>query len=300
MTPSFKIKNWEKLQHYKSKNGEKPVWLKLYRDLLDDFEFHSLPVESRALLPMLWLIAGEDGGRFSSDIKKIAFRLRQSVKEIEVAIKPLISSSFIESIGIIEPLYNDPIPEDIDKKNIDKKNIDKIIEESFNFDSNFEECWKLYPNTSKKGSKCAAKEKYVKLIRKGEKHEAIISGIGRYRNYCADGTFNQHFTTWINQNGWKDEWDTLHKPPRRDNQGQKPSYMDQMQDAGQRATDQINRELDASNQENEKFCNINGNSGRVPARITHDSKGTQKDVPGREDRRFHEEGDCGDGFSDDE
>ena len=49
-------KNWHAFQHYNKRN---PPWIKLHRALLDDYEFSQLPVESRALAPMLWLIASE-------------------------------------------------------------------------------------------------------------------------------------------------------------------------------------------------------------------------------------------------
>lgn len=108
----LKIKDWEKFQHYKTKNGERPVWLKLYRTLLDDFEFHSMPVEARAILPLLWLIASEKDGNLP-DAKKIAFRLRLSEQEVKNSCKILVTNGFIENI---ESFYTDPIPEDIEKK----------------------------------------------------------------------------------------------------------------------------------------------------------------------------------------
>jgi hypothetical protein len=53
----MKIKNWKKLQHYKDR---KPPWIKLYRDLLDDPEWHELSGDDAKHLIMLWLIASED------------------------------------------------------------------------------------------------------------------------------------------------------------------------------------------------------------------------------------------------
>jgi hypothetical protein len=50
--------NWAELQHYKDRS---PPWIKLHKKLLDNFEFQSLPVASRALAPMLWLLASEHG-----------------------------------------------------------------------------------------------------------------------------------------------------------------------------------------------------------------------------------------------
>ena len=48
-------KNWHSFQHYKDRD---PTWIKLHKKLLDDYEFQSLPLASRALAPMLWLLEG--------------------------------------------------------------------------------------------------------------------------------------------------------------------------------------------------------------------------------------------------
>ena len=85
-------KNWSNFQHYKDRA---PAWIKLHGDLLDDFEFHCLPLASKALAPMLWLLASKyEGGRIPLDYTKIAFRLRCDAKEVECAVKSLISSGF--------------------------------------------------------------------------------------------------------------------------------------------------------------------------------------------------------------
>lgn len=85
-------KNWQHFQHYKDRN---PTWIKLHHALLDDYEYQSLPLASRALAPMLWLIASESkDGVIDADPAKLAFRLRTSVEEIETALSPLIGKGF--------------------------------------------------------------------------------------------------------------------------------------------------------------------------------------------------------------
>lgn len=85
-------KNWQELQHYKDRA---PVWIKLHRKLLDDFEFHCLPVASRALAPMLWLLSSEyENGAIDASCAKIAFRLRMSEADFMDALKPLIDNGF--------------------------------------------------------------------------------------------------------------------------------------------------------------------------------------------------------------
>jgi len=81
----MKIKNWNKFQHFKDR---KPPWVKLYRDLLDDIEWHELDPKAAKVLTMLWLIASEDDGNIPST-KQLAFRLRMPEKETEVCISKL-------------------------------------------------------------------------------------------------------------------------------------------------------------------------------------------------------------------
>lgn len=87
------VKNWSEFQHYRDRN---PSWIKLHKRLLDDFVFHRLPLASRALAPMIWLLASESSdGSLLYDLEQIAFRLRSSAAEIEEAVKPLINHGFL-------------------------------------------------------------------------------------------------------------------------------------------------------------------------------------------------------------
>ena len=80
----MKIKNWTKFQHFKDR---RPPWVKLYRDILDDLEWHELDPLAAKVLVMLWLIASEDDGRIP-DSKTLAFRLRLTeIKTKEIVIK---------------------------------------------------------------------------------------------------------------------------------------------------------------------------------------------------------------------
>lgn len=91
----LRIKNWSEFQHYKDRA---PPWVKLHHSLLDDFEFHSLPVASRALAPMLWLLASENlDGSIPDDLAEVAFRLRTTASEVQTALKPLIDKGFVVS-----------------------------------------------------------------------------------------------------------------------------------------------------------------------------------------------------------
>jgi hypothetical protein len=84
--------NWAELQHYKDRS---PPWIKLHKKLLDNYEFQCLPVASRALAPMLWLLASEDEeGKVDAAPAKLAFRLRMTEQDVGEALQPLIDKGF--------------------------------------------------------------------------------------------------------------------------------------------------------------------------------------------------------------
>ncbi len=106
-------KSWSDFQHYKDRS---PAWIKLHKRLLDDYEFQCLPVASRALAPMLWLLASEyENGVIEASADKLAFRIRMRPDEFSDALKPLIKNGFfILEQDASEPLaerYQNSIPE---------------------------------------------------------------------------------------------------------------------------------------------------------------------------------------------
>ena len=103
-------KNWKSFQHYNKRN---PPWIKLHRSLLDDYEFSMLPVESRALAPMLWLIASETkDGCIQTSSEALAFRLRSTIEYVEKAIKPLVLAGFfIDASIMLATCLRDATPE---------------------------------------------------------------------------------------------------------------------------------------------------------------------------------------------
>jgi hypothetical protein len=103
-------KNWDNFQHYKHRS---PPWIKLHKNLLDDMAFQRLPIASKALAPMLWLLASEShDGVIHRTPEEIAFRLRMTEKEVVSAIKPLIDNGFfIEDSGMLATSLQDAATE---------------------------------------------------------------------------------------------------------------------------------------------------------------------------------------------
>ena len=103
-------KNWLKFQHYKDRC---PPWIKLHRDILNDRVFASLPIASKALAPLLWLLASESkDGSFDAASEELAFRLHIASKDIDAGLKPLIEKGFfVDASTMLAPCLQPAIPE---------------------------------------------------------------------------------------------------------------------------------------------------------------------------------------------
>lgn len=103
-------KNWAVFQHYKDRC---PPWIKLHRDLLNDRVFMCLPLASKALAPLLWLLASESkDGIFDGSLDELVFRLHITPKDYQDGVKPLIDKGFfVVASGVLAESYQVAIPE---------------------------------------------------------------------------------------------------------------------------------------------------------------------------------------------
>ena len=97
-------KNWAVFQHYKDRN---PPWIKLHREILNDRTYMTLPLASKALAPLMWLLASESkNGVFNGSADDLMFRLHITKKEYEDGVKPLINNGFFEvASGVLAERY---------------------------------------------------------------------------------------------------------------------------------------------------------------------------------------------------
>jgi len=98
---TYKIKNWHQFQHFKDR---KPPWIKLYRDLLDDVDWHDLDPKAAKHLVMIWLVASEYDGELP-DIKTLAFRLRVPENEAKSIVSKLSHWLIQTDISVILERY---------------------------------------------------------------------------------------------------------------------------------------------------------------------------------------------------
>ena len=71
----MKVRNWDKFQP--TMKDRNVIWIKLYRQILEDYEWHNLSSDSKATLIEILLLSSENNGQLP-EVHKIAFRLRKT------------------------------------------------------------------------------------------------------------------------------------------------------------------------------------------------------------------------------
>src|SRR6185437_15342548 len=69
---TFRVKNFESFQHYKDRS---PPWIKLYNELLDDYDFGLLPDATKFHLVAIWLLASRSANKIPYDSTWVAKRI---------------------------------------------------------------------------------------------------------------------------------------------------------------------------------------------------------------------------------
>ena len=149
-------KNWAVFQHYKDRC---PPWIKLHRDLLNDRAYMRLPIASKAIAPMLWLLASESkDGVFDGSLDELVFRLHISEKDYQAGVKPLIDNDFFNVVsGVLAERLQTAIPETETETETEreretkkeKKTLGKRLASDFSFPKEWEDfCQQTRPELS--------------------------------------------------------------------------------------------------------------------------------------------------------
>ena len=85
-------RNWSEFQQYKDR---RPQWIKLHRDLLNNYAYSSVQIGTKATLPLLWLLACEyEDGIIDASLDEISFRIHIDKSTVGTAIDELIEHKF--------------------------------------------------------------------------------------------------------------------------------------------------------------------------------------------------------------
>jgi hypothetical protein len=88
----LRVKNWKEFQHYKRK---RPVWIKLYRWILDDAKYQALPDSAQSVLVSMWLLAAETDNSVPASSADIAWRIRRPPMHVHNDLEVLIAAGFL-------------------------------------------------------------------------------------------------------------------------------------------------------------------------------------------------------------
>ena len=186
-----RIKGWSKFQHFKDR---RPPWVKLYRDILEDPDWHDLDGECAKVLISLWLIASEDEEQKGGlpDTRKLAFRLRMTEAKLKQALTKLSHWLIQDDISVISARYQVDAPETETETETETESVDR-----------FAEFWKEYP---RKVAKADAMKAWAKAKVNGD-FDKLLSTLAEQKQTKAwsDPQFIPHAATWINGRRWEDE-----------------------------------------------------------------------------------------------
>lgn len=199
-------KNWHEFQHYKDRS---PAWIKLHKSILDNYEYHQLPLASKALAPFIWLLASEyTDGKIDAPIEKIAFRVRLTVKELESALQPLISSTFFTVYhDDSEPLADCKQSAMLEKRREEDINKEKRI-------ADFELFWDAFNYKKGKGG---AESAWLKISGYCPELLEIIIGAAKKEATARQELIRRNLTPkwaqgWLNERRWEDEDNLISEP----------------------------------------------------------------------------------------
>jgi hypothetical protein len=206
-----RVKNWEHYQHYR---GRRPPWIKLYRDLLDDHEWHLLDPFSAKTLISLWLLASENDGELP-DVPTLAFRLRVAEQRVISALANLDHWLEHDASNMLAPCKHDAstmlaackqhaTPETETETEKEKETEHSSSAPPMDV-SAFDRFWAAYPRKVGKGAARSA-WKSGKLT---GKLDAILAAVEKQKaseQWRKDGgQFIPHPATWLRQERWEDE-----------------------------------------------------------------------------------------------
>lgn len=203
-----RIAGWESFKCRKSRAGttvEFPV------ALLDSFAFASLPLEGKALAPLLLLLAaGAKGGAFPRDAEWLAFRLRLKADSVARGVAALAESGFIETVdsdaapvaslpGLTDLFATAPACDGVPKP--DKAVSEAALREQF--EARF---WPAYP---RRQAKAAALKAFLRLAPDDALLDTMCATLRRQaasHNWQEEGgKFIPLPATWLNGRRREDE-----------------------------------------------------------------------------------------------
>ena len=110
-----------------------------------------LPIASKAIAPMLWLLASESkDGVFDGSLDELVFRLHITEKDYQAGVKPLIDNNFFTVVsGVLAERLQAAIPETETETETETKKEKKTLGKRLAFDFSFPKEWEDFCQTER-------------------------------------------------------------------------------------------------------------------------------------------------------
>lgn len=203
---SYRIVDWSEKQHYKDRN---PPWIKLHRKILTSYKYSRLSIASKALAPLLWVLASESddikSGIITSDVNELSFKVHIDKDTIEKSVNELIENGFIEVVAgcnqDASKLRQNSPPETETETETDTCASAKQIPVMHGF----EQFWSSYPKKKNKGDA----EKAWRVIKPDSALVPRLIEAVEAAKRCSDwlkdgGKYIPYPASWLRAKGWED------------------------------------------------------------------------------------------------
>jgi len=188
MDSYFSIKNWDTFQQYKDRD---PKWIKLHREILNDYEFDQLTEIQQNHLMKIWLLASKLDNKIPNDPSWIG---RQIGAKSKVDTKQLVTHGFIVMYGSVQECTQTYLETETETE----------TEKKLHWSNDFDRWWKSYP---KKVGKKTARSIWQRI--KPEADTLIADTMLKQQNDSQWlGGYIPNPTTYLNQERWNDELQT--------------------------------------------------------------------------------------------
>ena len=205
----FQVRNWGRFQHYRKR---RPPWIKLYRDILDDYEYLTMSLASMALAPCIWLLASEsEDGTVTDDLEKLSFRLHRPKQEIIAAIEELVAKNFLTRSGddastVLAFSKQHATLERETETEAEEETTPSKPRKATNYPVDFAAFWDAYPKKVEKQDALAAWKK-TKLER--PPLDVLLASLEKQKRSLQwtrdEGQYIPHPHRWLKKERWNDQ-----------------------------------------------------------------------------------------------
>lgn len=202
---TFSVKNFEKFQHYKDRA---PPWIKLYNELLDDYEFGLLPDASKMHLVAIWLLASRSENKIPLDPAWVAKRINATEK---VNLRLLEERGFIlldQELQGVEQDASEMLAKCLSREREEGETEERrIIVARAPKDEKFEELRKAYPRRKGGDPGPPAAKLFLAAVKAGTDPQMIIDGAKRFaveERQNINTPYIPQLVKWLRDKRWLD------------------------------------------------------------------------------------------------